>query len=172
MPIKKKKGKEEKEGKEKYSKKLFSLLGKKTEPSTFNHLKIKEFPIQNKCQFFKNKNDLLHGVKYCSCYYIHCIKKIYHYKDENIMENKYICKKFFKKENPETKKQNIENINSLICESFKKGRNKHKYLINDNQKKIFKNQLYKSCIFLDEKDENLQNEENKLSIINIYNKCF
>ena len=85
------------------------------------------------------------------------------------MENKYIFKKIFKKEKPETKKQNRENINFLMCESFIKGRNKHKYLINDNQKKIFKNQLYKSCIFLDEKDENLQNEENKLSIINIYN---
>jgi hypothetical protein len=85
------------------------------------------------------------------------------------MENKYIFKKLFKKENQETKKLNIENINFLICESFIKGRNKHKYLINDNQKKIFKNQLYKSCISLDEKDENLQNEENTLSIINIYN---
>ena len=129
MPIKKKKGKEEKKGKEKYSKKLFSLLGKKTETSTFHHLEIKEFPIQKKYQFFNNKNDLLQGVKFCSCYSIHCIKKIYHYKDDNIMENKYICKKLFKKENPETKKQNIENINSLICESFIKGRNKNKYII-------------------------------------------
>ena len=166
MPIKKKKRKEEKEGKENDSNKFLSLLGKKTKTSTFHHLEIKEFPIvQNKCL----KNDLLQGVKYCSCYSIHYIKKIYQNKDDNIMENKYIYKKFFKRENPEAKKQNIENINFLKCESFIKGRNMHKYLINDNQKKIFKNQLNKSCIFLDEKEENLQNEENKLSIINIYN---
>ena len=173
MSNKRKNGKEEKEGKEKDSKKLFFLLGRKSEPSTLLNKDRNELPItKNKCQLCKNKNNLVQCMKCFNCFCIDCIKKKNHYKNDIFMENGYICENCNKRESPESKKQNNDKFVCFICKTTIKGNNMHNYLVTEKQKQFFKNKSFNNCILLDEKDENIKKEENELSIISICNKCY
>ena len=157
---------------EKNPKKMFSLLGQKTE-SSFSSTKRKEDfqNQQHKCQICKRKTNLFQCTK-CSIYYCSkCIKQIYPYKNNRIKRNEFICENCNDNEIIYDEKPNYQNYFCFICSAFLNEENKCTFLMTKKQELEFKNELINRNILLGEKEEGPQINENAFSIIRLCKNC-
>ena len=136
-----------------------NLLGKK---------KIKKFSkAQKKCLFCKKKKYLIRCIKCSKECCFDCIKELYYNEDYNFVEKEYVC---IDCKNEDEPNKNLENIVCFLCGADIKEKNKHNYLVNEKQKLEFKNKSYNRSMLLDEKKENMNEEE--YNIISICDKCY
>ena len=148
-------------------KKMFSLLGQKTESSFKRNDHLNNY---NKCQICKRKTNLFQCTK-CSIYYCSkCIKQIKPYKTNRIKRNEFICENCNDNEILYNEKQKNKNYYCFICGTFLDEKNKSTFLMTKKQELEFKNELIKRCILLRQQD-NSEINENDFSIIRLCKKC-
>ena len=153
-------------------KKMFSLLGQKTESSFSLNKRNDHLKSHNKCQICKRKTNLFQCTK-CSIYYCSkCIKQIKPYKTNRIKRNEFICENCNESQILcDEKQNNYQKYFCFICSTFLDEKNKSTFLMTKKQELELKNELIKRCLLLGEKDNDSGINENAFSLIRLCKKC-
>lgn len=164
--------KEENKTKEKLFNKEQSFLGKKTEsPNSFINLFEISNISNNECKILQNKNNLIKCSKCTNNFCFECIQQITHKNVNKLKENEFICTNCL---NIEEKKKNEEMPCRIcyICRKRFQEKNLIIYNVNQEQNNEFKIIFLNKNLSLDEKEEDLINNENLNSTIQLCKICF
>ena len=150
----------------------FSFIGKKNKSSNSFNTSLDVLKSKNDSHICKNcqNQDYMRKCQKCSNYYCNkCNEQIFYFPKNKKKENEYICHNCCNNEIIKKKSENLKK-SCFICDEYINEKNNYKYLVNQTQKINFKNELNNKGINIEEKEDDLINN-NIFSIISICNKC-